>query len=196
MAPQRRRKHSSGATDLVLQQLTLPPDAGDVVLAEKIQTFHEGDVISFRPFSRQAALALTQCPTHRAVDAAPDAPPVLPGPLALTFNALVGGQTCDHEQFLKGKGYQKDSHDEPGGRAHVLMDRTGPLSHAVSIQRTACERIYSQAKELGIERPRVHNGQSVPNLNTLVYVTSALPVAPRTSCSVYLRVVRGNASGG
>jgi len=28
----------------------------------------------------------------------------------------------------------------------------------------------SQAKELGIERPRVHNGRSVANLNTLIYL--------------------------
>jgi hypothetical protein len=28
----------------------------------------------------------------------------------------------------------------------------------------------SWAKELGIERPKVHNGRSVANLNTLIYV--------------------------
>lgn len=78
------------------------------------------------------------------------------------------GETCEHAQFLKGKGCQKDINDEPGGRARVLMDRTGPLYHAVYTQRTACERINSQAKELGIERPKVHNGRSVANLNTLI----------------------------
>jgi hypothetical protein len=80
------------------------------------------------------------------------------------------GQTCDHEQFLKGKGCQKEINDEAGGRARVLMDRSSPLYHAVYIQRTSCERINSQAKELGIERPRVHNGCSVANLNTLIYL--------------------------
>ena len=74
------------------------------------------------------------------------------------------------EQFKKGKGCQKDLNDEAGGRARVLMDRTGPLYHAVYDQRTACERINSQAKELGIERPRVRNAQSVANLNTLIYL--------------------------
>ncbi|MBO0781598.1 MAG: hypothetical protein J2P37_22485, partial [Ktedonobacteraceae bacterium] len=39
-----------------------------------------------------------------------------------------------------------------------------------STQRTSCERINSQAKELGIERPRVRNGRSVANLNTLTYL--------------------------
>ncbi len=80
------------------------------------------------------------------------------------------GWTCDHEQFLKGHGCQKDINDEPGGRARVLMDRTGPLYHAVYAQRTACERINSQAKELGIERPRVRNRSSVANLNSLIYL--------------------------
>lgn len=80
------------------------------------------------------------------------------------------GQTCDHEQFQKGKGCQKDLNDEPGGRARVLMDRTSPLYHAVYTQRTACERINSQAKELGIERPRVRNARAVANLNTLIYL--------------------------
>ncbi len=50
------------------------------------------------------------------------------------------------------------------------MDRTHPLYKAVYTQRTACERINSQAKELGIERPKVHNGQAVANLNTLIYL--------------------------
>ena len=50
------------------------------------------------------------------------------------------------------------------------MDRTHPLYHALSNQRTCCERINSQAKELGIERPKVHNHHSVANLNTLIYL--------------------------
>lgn len=33
------------------------------------------------------------------------------------------GQICEHEQFQKGKGCQKDINDEPGGRARVLMRR-------------------------------------------------------------------------
>jgi hypothetical protein len=82
------------------------------------------------------------------------------------------GQTCDHEQFKKGKGCQKDLNDEAGGRARLLMDRTSPIYHAVYNQRTSCERINSQAKELGIERPRVRNKQSVTNLNTFIYLPS------------------------
>ena len=37
-------------------------------------------------------------------------------------------------------------------------------------QRTASERINSQAKDYGIEQPKVRNGHSVVNLNTLTYI--------------------------
>ena len=80
------------------------------------------------------------------------------------------GQTCAHEQFLKGKGCVKDCNWERGGLQRVTLDRSGPLYKSLYTQRTSCERINSQAKELGIERPRVHNGRSVANLNTLTYL--------------------------
>lgn len=80
------------------------------------------------------------------------------------------GQTCEHAQFKKGKGCVKDLNWEKGGIQRVTLDRDGPLYHAIYAQRTSCERINSQAKELGIERPRVHNRRSVANLNTLIYL--------------------------
>ncbi|BCL80887.1 hypothetical protein ccbrp13_33520 [Ktedonobacteria bacterium brp13] len=52
----------------------------------------------------------------------------------------------------------------------VTLDREGPLFRAIYRQRTTCERINSQAKALGIERPKVRNGDSVSNLNTLTYL--------------------------
>jgi len=52
----------------------------------------------------------------------------------------------------------------------VRVDRSSPLYKAIYTQRTSCERINSQAKVLGIERPRVRNGRSVANLNTLIYL--------------------------
>jgi hypothetical protein len=48
---------------------------------------------------------------------------------------------------------------ERGGLARVTLDRDGPLYKAVYTQRTCCERINSQAKELGIERPKVRNAR-------------------------------------
>ena len=80
------------------------------------------------------------------------------------------GKTCDHPQFLKGKGCVKDVNHEKGGQMRVMLDRTGPLYRAIYRQRTSCERINSQAKELGIERPKVRNQRSVHNLNTLIYI--------------------------
>jgi len=78
--------------------------------------------------------------------------------------------TCQHEQFAKGKGCIKDVNIERGGLARVTLDRTSPLYHAIYTQRTCCERINSQAQALGIERPKVRNGRSVKNLNTLIYL--------------------------
>lgn len=37
-------------------------------------------------------------------------------------------------------------------------------------QRTAVERIFSQAVALGIERPKLRNQQAIANFNTLTYV--------------------------
>lgn len=79
-------------------------------------------------------------------------------------------KTCDHEQFAKGKGCVKDVNVEAGGIARVTLDRSSPLYQAVYRQRTSCERMNSQAKALGIERPHVRNRRSVANLNTLTYI--------------------------
>jgi len=80
------------------------------------------------------------------------------------------GQPCPKLVSNHGLGCHKDPNWEAGGRLRVMLDCTSPLYHAVYTQRTACERINSQAKELGIERPRVRNGRSVANLNTLIYL--------------------------
>jgi hypothetical protein len=80
------------------------------------------------------------------------------------------GETCEHEQFVKGKGCVKDLNWEAGGQMRVTLDRDGPLYHAVYTQRTSCERINSQAQALGIERPKVRQMRSVRNLNTLTYL--------------------------
>ena len=67
--------------------------------------------------------------------------------------------------YPSGVGLPQQGHYERIG-AH----RDGPLYHAIYTQRTSAERINSQAKELGIERPKVRNGRSVANLNTLTYL--------------------------
>jgi len=80
------------------------------------------------------------------------------------------GAYCDHAQFAKGKGCVKDVNWEPGGQMRVTLNRDGPLYHGIYNQRTAAERINSQAQALGIERPKVRNIHSVRHLNTLIYL--------------------------
>jgi hypothetical protein len=57
-----------------------------------------------------------------------------------------------------------------GARIRHQLDRESDIYKDVYRQRTATERINSQAKELGIERPRLRNGQAIANQNTLIYV--------------------------
>ena len=52
----------------------------------------------------------------------------------------------------------------------VTLNRDGPLYKGLYNQRTACERINSQAQALGIERPHFRNGRSIRHLNTLIYI--------------------------
>lgn len=56
-----------------------------------------------------------------------------------------------------------------GSRLRYTLDRSSDQYKRVYHQRTATERLFSQAKELGIERPRLRNGQAIANLNTLIY---------------------------
>jgi len=58
----------------------------------------------------------------------------------------------------------------PGTRARHELDRSSQAYKDVYRQRTATERINSQAVELGIERPKLRNGRAIANLNTLIYV--------------------------
>ncbi len=50
------------------------------------------------------------------------------------------------------------------------LDRESDQYRALYRQRTAAERINSQATALGIERPRVRQQRSVRTLNTLTYL--------------------------
>ncbi len=88
----------------------------------------------------------------------------------LYFPSSTTEATCDHPQFTAAKGCVKHVNIEKGGIMRVALDREGPLYKAIYTQRTSCERINSQAKELGIERPKVRNRRSVANLNTLTYI--------------------------
>ena len=57
-----------------------------------------------------------------------------------------------------------------GARIRHQLDRKGDAYKQVYKQRTATERINAQAVALGIERPKLRNGDAIANLNTLIYV--------------------------
>lgn len=81
-------------------------------------------------------------------------------------------QTCpiEHKQWKKGKGCTVNLPTSLGARLRHQLDRDSDLYKQVYRQRTAVERIFSQAKALGIERPKLRNQQAITNLNTLLYL--------------------------
>ncbi len=80
------------------------------------------------------------------------------------------GATCAHPRFATGRGCVKRINLEPGGRMRATLDRHSAAYRAVYRQRTSSERINSQAKALGIERPNVRSAAAVHRLNTLTYI--------------------------
>ena len=57
-----------------------------------------------------------------------------------------------------------------GARLRYQIDRDGDLYKNLYRQRTATERINSQAVAIGIERPHLRNGAAIANQNTLIYL--------------------------
>ncbi len=57
-----------------------------------------------------------------------------------------------------------------GARICYQLDRESDAYRQIYKQRTADERINSQAVELGSERPKLRNGAAITNQNTLTYV--------------------------
>jgi len=81
------------------------------------------------------------------------------------------GQPCpiQHAHWHKG-GCRTTIAASDGARIRHQLDRHSAEYLAIYNQRTACERIFSQAVALGIERPKLRNARSIANLNTLIYV--------------------------
>lgn len=57
-----------------------------------------------------------------------------------------------------------------GTRLRVQLDRSGEQFQRIYKQRSATERVNSQAVELGIERPKLRSHLSIANQNTLIYI--------------------------
>jgi hypothetical protein len=81
------------------------------------------------------------------------------------------GQSCPikHKQWPKG-GCVATLPTSIGARLRYQLDRESQAYKQVYKQRTANERINSQAVELGIERPKLRNQQAITNINTLIYI--------------------------
>lgn len=66
-----------------------------------------------------------------------------------------------------------------GARLRYTLDRDSQVYKGIYKQRTAVERINSQAKALGIERPHIRNGAAIANQNTLIYILINLRLLQR-----------------
>jgi hypothetical protein len=90
------------------------------------------------------------------------------------------GVVCpiDHKNFAKG-GCTATLPASIGSRLRYTIDRESRQYKDVYKLRTAVERINSQAKDLGIERPHLRNGLAIANLNTLIYTVLNLRLLQR-----------------
>ena len=81
------------------------------------------------------------------------------------------GDTCpiDHPQWPNG-GCKLVMPTAPGARIRYQLDRESDDYQTIYQQRTAVERIFSQAVALGIERPKLRNQLAIANQNTLIYL--------------------------
>ncbi len=92
----------------------------------------------------------------------------------------LGDKTCpvNHKNWPKG-GCVTTMPTSVGARIRHQLDRDSRAYKQVYKQRTATERINSQAVELGIERPRIRNGDAIANHNTCIYLVINLRALQR-----------------
>ena len=74
-----------------------------------------------------------------------------------------------HKQWGKG-GCTVNLPTSCGAQLRYQLDRESEAYKRVYRQRTAVERIFSRAKGLGMERPKLRNRQAITNYNTLIYL--------------------------
>lgn len=75
-----------------------------------------------------------------------------------------------------------------GARLRYSLDRQSQDYKEAYKQRSATERINSQAVSLGIERPHFRNGDAIANINTLTYALINLRLLQR----VRQRIMNGD----
>jgi Transposase DDE domain len=80
------------------------------------------------------------------------------------------GEVCPIDHANWPKGCITTLPTSPGNRIRHELDRNSAEYKRIYKQRTATERINSQALDLGIERPKLRNRRSIANQDTLIYV--------------------------
>ena len=75
----------------------------------------------------------------------------------------------DHEKWSKG-GCTLVMPTAVGARIRYQLDRESDQYQQIYKQRTAVERLFSQAVALGIEGPKLRNQLAIANQNTLTYI--------------------------
>jgi len=90
------------------------------------------------------------------------------------------GESCpiSHESWADG-GCRLTMPTSFGARIRYQLDRESDAYQAIFRQRTAAERIFSQAVHLGIERPKLRNQAAITNINTLTYLLINLRLMQR-----------------
>lgn len=80
------------------------------------------------------------------------------------------GESCPIDHANWPKGCITTLPTSPGNRIRHELDRTSEVYTNLYKQRSASERINSQALDLGIERPKLRNHRSITNQDTLIYI--------------------------
>ena len=90
---------------------------------------------------------------------------------SVRFVSLSSAERCpvNHKRWAKG-GCVTTLATSAGARLRYQIDRSCTLYKRIYNQRTATERIFSQAVALGIQHPKLRNGQAIAHQNTLIYV--------------------------
>lgn len=79
-------------------------------------------------------------------------------------------QSCPiHHKHARQGGCTVSMPTSIGARLRYSLDRQSQIYKDIYNQRSATERINSQAVSLGIERPMLRNGEAITNINTLIY---------------------------
>ena len=97
----------------------------------------------------------------------------------LLFPARTSDTCPVHHKNWKRGGCTAAMPVSQGARIRYTLDRDGQLYKSIYAQRTAVERINSQAVALGIERPHLRNGRAIANQNTLIYLLINLRLLQR-----------------